>query len=157
MLAKFPSLFLIYETVPCCRCPLMLLSSLLSVFTRAVTLSVEGLLLEPRCNRVSDDMTALVSIFCLRPSCLMDDFQQHSPCQGSRTYCWSLCLSVTQGQGSVPSSSSRGVSEIRRFLVLQSGACSCLSVLPGVEQVAALSTLPMTRAGFPAGVPEGTW
>lgn len=138
----------------------MLLSSLLSVFTRAVTLSVEGLLLEPRCNRVSDDMTALVSIFCLCPSCLgvlLDDFQQHSPCQGSRTYCWSLCLGVTQRQGSVPSSSSRGVSEIRRFLVLQSGACSCLSVLPGVEQVAALSTLPMTRAGFPAGVPEGTW
>lgn len=139
----------------------MLLSSLLSVFTRAVTLSVEGLLLEPRCNRVSDDMTALVSIFCLSPSCLgvlLDDFQQLSPCQGSRTYCWSLCLGVAQRQGSVPSSSSQGVSEIRRFLVLQSGVtCCCLSVLPGVEQVAALSTLPMTRAAFPAGVPEGTW
>lgn len=47
----------------------MLLSSLLSVLTRAVTLSVEGLVLEPRCSKAFDDMTALVSIFCLHPLC----------------------------------------------------------------------------------------
>ena len=69
-----------------------------------------------------------------------------------------LLHSVAQRQGSVPSSSSRGASELHHFLVLQFDVTySWLSALTHAEQVTALSILPMTRADFPAGASACTF
>lgn len=103
-------------------------------------------------------MTALVSIFCLHPSCLwvlLDDSNSIAHAKGLAPIA-GVCVLVSLRGGQCPLFLQLGCLR-GSSLPCSSVWCNLfLAVLPGAEQATALSTLLVTQAEFPGGVPEGS-